>query len=149
MSATTLWDRAFGAVLLGIAGLYAVDAWNIRVPFQYEPLGPTAFPLLLAAVLATTGVLLVARPDPVRWFTDGAQAFRVAAGAIVMLVYAALFVPLGFMISTALMTFAMARLFGLPAVKAAIYGVVLAVVGYFGIAEALGLNVPFGDIFRS
>lgn len=149
MSAATLWDRAFGAVLLGVAGLYAVDAWNIHVPFQYEPLGPSAFPLLLAGVLATTGVLLVARPDPVRWFTDRGQPFRVAAGAVIMLAYAALFVPIGFMISTALMTFAMARLFGLPAVKAAIYGVVLAVVGYFGIAEALGLNVPVGDIFRS
>ncbi|WP_349367763.1 tripartite tricarboxylate transporter TctB family protein [Salinarimonas sp.] len=149
MSATTLWDRAFGAVLTGVAGLYALDARTIRVPFQYEPLGPTAFPLLLAAVLATTGALLVARPDRVRWFASRDQAFRVGAGAVVMGVYAALFVPLGFMISTALMTFAMARLFGMPATKAALYGVALAVVGYFGIAEALGLNVPFGDIFRS
>lgn len=149
MSATTLWDRAFGAVLTCVAGLYAYDAWNIHVPFQYEPLGPTAFPLLLAAVLATTGVLLVVRPDPVRWFAGRDQAFRVGVGAVVMGVYAALFVPLGFMISTAVMTFALARLFGLPAGRAAVYGVGLAVVGYFGIAEALGLNVPVGDIFRS
>ena len=81
MSAPRSGTAPSARFLLGIAGpLRRSTPGTSACPFQYEPLGPTAFPLLLAAVLATTGVLPRRTADPVRWFTDGAQAFARGCG---------------------------------------------------------------------
>ena len=141
------WDRALGAVLIAVALAFIASANSLQVPFQYEPLGPKAFPILLGVILAVCGGVLVLRPDSVTWFHDRAAAWRVLAGAVILCLYAALFEPLGFIASTALMVTAMARLFGLGVVPAALYGVVLGLVGYYGVGEGMGLNLPDGRLF--
>ena len=145
---STGWDRAFGAVLVAVAVGYIASAAGLQVPFQYEPLGPKAFPIMLGSVLAICGARLIWRPDAIHWFADRAAVLRVVAGAVIFCVYAALFEPVGFIGSTALMVFAMSRLFGLGAGWAAVYGIGLALVGYFGVGELLGLNLPDGMLFE-
>ena len=144
--ASTGWDRALGAVLVAVAVGYIASAASIHVPFQYEPLGPKAFPILLGSLLAVCGGVLICRPDAIRWFDDRAAALRVLAGAVIFCVYAALFEPIGFIVSTILMAFAVSRLFGLDAGRSVAYGIVLALAGYFGAGELLGLNLPDGTM---
>ncbi len=141
------WDRVLGAVLLLVALAFIAGAARLQVPFQYEPLGPKAFPIVLGTLLAICGVVLTLRPDTVEWFDSRAAAWRVLAGALLLCLYAALFEPLGFILSTALAVTAMSRLFGLSVGPAALYGVALAVIGYFGVGEGMGLNLPAGDLF--
>lgn len=144
---STWWDRALGAVLLIVALSFIVAAVRLQVPFQYEPLGPKAFPVILGALLAICGAVLAFRPDSIAWFDSRAAAGRVLAGALLLCVYAALFELLGFILSTALVVAAMSRLFGLSVLPAALYGVLLAVVAYFGAGEGMGLNLPAGELF--
>ena len=145
---STAWDRTFGAVLIALAIGYIASAAGLHVPFQYEPLGPRAFPIMLGSVLALCGAWLIWKPDAIRWFDDRAAALRVLAGAAIFCGYAAIFEPIGFIASTAVMVFAMSRLFGLGAGRAAIYAVALALLGYFGVGELLGLNLPDGRLFE-
>ena len=62
-----MYDRICAAVLLVVAGLMAWLAYQLQVPFQYEPLGPKAFPLILAALIALCALWLLYRPDANRW----------------------------------------------------------------------------------
>lgn len=141
------WDRALGAVLLALALAFMAGAARLQVPFQYEPLGPRAFPIVLGVLLAVCGLLLILRPDTVRWFDSRAAAWRVLAGMLLLCLYAAAFEPLGFILSTTLAVAAMSRLFGLPVLPAVLYGLVLAVTAYFGVGEGMGLNLPDGRLF--
>ena len=46
-----------GLFFLVVAGLYAAGAWSLPNPSQ-QPLGPSAFPLILAGLLALCAALL-------------------------------------------------------------------------------------------
>jgi len=105
-------DRALGAACALASVAMAAAAHDYTAAFSYEPLGPRAFPMLLAVGLGLSGLWLMFRP------TLGAQAFKGVpwkptlwcAGAI--LVYAALFQALGFVLATALMTVPVGMAFG-------------------------------------
>jgi putative tricarboxylic transport membrane protein len=105
-------DRALGAACALASVAMAAAAQDYTAAFSYEPLGPRAFPMLLAVGLGLSGLWLMFRP------TLGAQAFKgvpwkptlCCAGAI--LVYAALFQALGFVLATALMTVPVGMAFG-------------------------------------
>ena len=45
-------DRILSLLLLGLAAFVAVQAMQLEVPFSYDPVGPRAFPLGLAILLA-------------------------------------------------------------------------------------------------
>lgn len=50
-------DLVAGLFFLVVAGLFAAGAWNLPNPSQ-QPLGPSAFPLILGGLLALCAVLL-------------------------------------------------------------------------------------------
>ncbi len=66
-------DRILGAACLVAGAGMAWAAHDYAAPISYEPVGPRAFPLLLAGLMALAGAWLVARPGPRR--------FRIAARA--------------------------------------------------------------------
>jgi putative tricarboxylic transport membrane protein len=105
-------DRILGAVSVVAAAGMAWAAQGYAAEISYEPVGPRAFPLLLAGLLAIAGAWLVIKPaadgEPFGW----AQIKVVAPGAAAMVVYAVLFEKLGFTVATALMAVPVGMLFG-------------------------------------
>lgn len=105
-------DRILGAVCVVAAAGMAWFAQDYDAAISYEPVGPKAFPLLLAALLAITGAWLVVRPSPHGEALGWAQIKVVLPGAAAMVVYALLFETLGFTIATALMALPVGMAFG-------------------------------------
>jgi putative tricarboxylic transport membrane protein len=137
-------DRALGAACVLASVAMAAAARDYTAAISYEPLGPRAFPLLLAVGLGLSGLWLVFRP------TQGTNAFSgipwlptlVCAGAIVA--YAALFQLLGFVLATALMTVPVGMAFGGQWRRALGGGVALGLVLFLLFDRVLDVVLPDG-----
>lgn len=137
-------DRILGTTALVLAAGMAAVAWGYVAPVEYEPVGPRAFPLLLALGMAVCGAWLVLRPAaPVRW-PQGLQLRRIAICILAIVVYAALFQVAGFVLATALMSLPVGRVFGGSWRQCALTGVVLGVVLYLLFDRALDVVLPLG-----
>lgn len=137
-------DRVLGLALIGLAALAAFNASQFEVLFSYEPVGPKAFPILLAAILASLSLVLVFRPGENGEWPDKHVALRLLAVLAVLLVYAMLFTRMGFMMTTFVMVLLLARLFEAPWKKALIAGVCLSVGSYYLFTKGLGISLPTG-----
>ncbi|MDF3933560.1 tripartite tricarboxylate transporter TctB family protein [Pseudomonas citronellolis] len=112
----SLPQRLFAAAwLLACLGL-ATIAWNYQAPFSYEPVGPRAYPLLCLALMVIGLAWLILRPAPARHDDEapleGALLRKVVACVGLLLVYAGLFEPLGFILASALVGSFIALLYG-------------------------------------
>ena len=54
-------DRTLGIAALALAAFMTWAGWDIEAPFAYEPVGPRAFPLLLALIIGLCGLRLAIR----------------------------------------------------------------------------------------
>ncbi|MDP4559143.1 tripartite tricarboxylate transporter TctB family protein [Halomonas meridiana] len=142
-------DRMLGIALIGLAAFIAVQAMQLKTTFSYEPVGPKAFPIVLAIVLALLSLVMVFRPGPNGEWPRKALALRLLLVLALLLAYAVLFTQLGFIVSSLLTVTALARLFGASWVKALMTGALMSVVGYFLFTTALGISLPSGYWFAS
>lgn len=140
-------DRLFSLVLMLAAVALGVAAWKLEVPFQYEPVGPKAIPLILAVLLFACTAWLAIRPDRLKGKYGSNMFGRHLLVVLGLLAYAWSFEVLGFMVSTLLVGTLFARLFGLGWGKAVIYSAALGGVGYVVLSLVLELNVPVGTLF--
>ncbi len=140
-------DRIFATTWLAVCIVIAAEMWRLSVPFSYDPVGPKAFPLLLAALMALCCLILIARPD------DGAGRFNLAllgkGSALigVLLAYAALFATLGFPLATALMIVAVSRIFGGTWKMSTITAVAVAVGSFLVFDRLLEVSLPLGRLW--
>lgn len=105
-------DRILGAAcVLAGAGM----AWVARdyvAPISYEPVGPRAFPMLLAGLLAAGGLWLFIRPaSDDHWFKR-VPLRPLAYAVIAVFAYAYLFQWLGFTLATMVMAVPVGMAFG-------------------------------------
>ncbi len=157
---------ALGVVVAATA--IALEATTFDVAFPTDPLGPKAFPVFAAVLLAIGGLALVrsaradrararataeagrpaagddeaAAPDP-----DGPEpgtARRIALSTVSFVAYAFLLAPLGFVLATTLEFAVLARLFGGPLGRGAAAGLVFALLLYALFVYGLGLPLPLG-----
>jgi len=148
---------ALGVVAASAA--IAVEATTFDVAFPTDPLGPKAFPVVAAVLLAIGGLALVrsARADRAKAEAGGMVAGepdpdgpepgagrRIALGTISFIVYAFLLAPLGFVLATTLEFSVLARLFGGPLGRGAAAGLVFALLLYALFVYGLGLPLPLG-----
>lgn len=105
-------DRILGAVCVAVAAAMAWAAQDYVPAISYEPVGPRAFPRLLAALMALGGAWLVIKPTVVNHPFQGAAVKQLAWSAGAVLVYALLFETLGFPLATALMAVPVGMAFG-------------------------------------
>lgn len=110
-------QRAFAAVLLLACAALAIMAWPYQAAFSYEPVGPRAYPLLLLALLGIAALYMLIRPAAIVHSEDeprlDRQGLLKIAGCIgLLLLFAGLFEPLGFILSAILIGVPMARLYG-------------------------------------
>ena len=139
-------DRILGAVCIAASAAMAWAAKDYAAAISYEPVGPRAFPLLLACALGLSGLWLVLRP------TVGTEAFRdvpwkgpfMCAGAV--LVYALLFQWLGFPLATALMALPMGVAFGGSWKQSLAGGAALGLVLYLLFDKLLDVVLPVGPL---
>lgn len=140
----TLDNRVLGAFALVLAALLAWQGWGLEAPFAYEPVGPRAFPLLLAAVIGLCGLwLLVRGGDPAAANPPGAN-LRIAVMVGIVAAYALLFTLLGFIVSTALMVLCVGRLFGGSWKQCLVAGVAIGIAFYLLFDKVFDVVLPQG-----
>lgn len=145
-------DRILGAICLVMAAAMAWAAHGYAAEISYEPVGPRAFPTLLAAILAVVGVWLLAKRQvadvatgtPVLVATSPLDWKAVAMCAGSVLVYGALFQTLGFWLATALMAVPVGMAFGGTLKKSLIGGLVMGLGFYVLFDKLLDVILPTG-----
>lgn len=138
-------DRILGAACVVASAGMAWSAQGYAAAISYEPVGPRAFPLLLAGLLAIGGLWLIARPALRGASPYGGVPLRatlLAAGAVA--VYAALFELLGFTLATAVMAVPLGLVFGGSLKQALAAGAGFGVALYFLFDKALDVVLPTG-----
>jgi len=105
-------DRVLGAVCVVASAAMAWAAQDYAAAISYEPVGPRAFPLLLASGLGLSGLWLVLRPSVGAKVFQGVPWKPTALCAAAVLAYALLFQWLGFPLATALMAVPVGMAFG-------------------------------------
>ena len=139
-------DRFLGAVCVVASAAMAWVAKDYAAAISYEPVGPRAFPLLLALGLCLCGLWLVLRP------TAGVNAFRgvpwksTALCAAAVLSYALLFQWLGFALATALMSLPVGMAFGGSWKQSLAGGASLGLVLYLLFDKLFDVVLPTGPL---
>ncbi|XOB98567.1 tripartite tricarboxylate transporter TctB family protein [Deinococcota bacterium DY0809b] len=137
-------DRIAGVLLLLLSVGYGLEATRLQADFLADPLGPRAFPLLLAVSLGAFSLYLIVRPDP-----DPAwPPAHVLGGQLGMLlsfvVYSYALAPLGFLLATTLVMAWLSRLFGASWRTGLLGGLGLAAALYVIFVFGLGIPLPLG-----
>ena len=139
-------DRLLGAVCVVASAAMAWAVQDYAAAISYEPVGPRAFPLLLACALGLSGLWLMLRP------TAGAEAFHgvpwkpTALCAVAVLVYALMFQWMGFPLATALMALPVGLAFGGTWKQALAGGAALGLVLYLLFDKVLDVVLPAGPL---
>lgn len=149
-------------VLMVLSATFLVFVFDIRSPDGLDPAGPRFFPLLVTSawLLLSVAYLVeglrsppVARPAAGTGHgtamsgeaSDARTWFEPVAIAVLLLLYAFLVVPLGYVVSTALLFFVAARVLGSRQVaRDAVVAVVLTVVVYIAFTRFLDISLPAG-----
>ncbi len=140
-------DRVFAGVLLLVTLAYSVIAFTaISAPFQYDPLGPESWPRLLSIVAILCILAILWKPDTEALDVSNRAWFRLFATVVLLVAYAELYEPFGFVVATILFGTVMAAMLGAGILRAGIFGVVAGVAGYLLCAQLMGLNLPEGEL---
>ncbi len=139
-------DRILGVVCLAVAVAMAWAAQAYAAEISYEPVGPRAFPLLLAVVMGSIGLWLLVKRTAVQTAGGMTPTLKqtspldwkaVLLCAASVLVYGALFQTLGFWLATLLMALPVGMAFG-GTLKQTLIG---------GLGLGLGLYLLFDKVF--
>jgi len=116
-------DRITGLIVVVLALAYFAGATQLQEPFFSDPLGPKAFPMMIASVAVICGLVMIMKPDQEpKW--PGLTTFMHIGFAVVALVfYAYTLKPLGFLVSTAIAGTAVSYLIEARAKNAVVTGV--------------------------
>lgn len=140
-------DRVFATVWLAVCGLIVWQMWHLHVPFAYEPVGPKAFPILLAVLMSVCClILLVAPDDDIRW-PEPALLGKGLLMITALLVYASIFEVVGFLVATALMVIAVSKLFGSTWKAGVVSGLLVGALDYLIFDRLLQVSLPLGSLW--
>jgi len=95
-------DRIFGLVVLMVSLAYIAAATQIQTSFLSDPVGSKAFPIIIGAVAALCGLVLMVKPDPEPDWPAMRTLIALSVAVIVLITYAYALKPLGFLIPTAI-----------------------------------------------
>ncbi|KAA8705740.1 tripartite tricarboxylate transporter TctB family protein [Pseudomonas cannabina] len=142
-------QRIFAAILLMACAGLALMAWPYQATFSYEPVGPRAFPLLILGLMGVGLLYMLIRPTAIvhteeEPALDRQTLIKIGVCIGLLLIFAGLFEPLGFILSSILIGIPMARLYGgrwLPSIVV----VILTSVGlYLLFDKAMDVPLPLG-----
>ena len=142
-------QRLFALLLLLVCAGLALMAWPYQAPFSYEPVGPRAYPLLMLGLMSLALLYLVFRPTPIVHSEeepplDGPTLKKIAICIGLLLVFAGLFEPLGFILSSVLIGIPMALLYGGRAVPSVIIITLMSIGLYVLFDKVMDVPLPLG-----
>jgi putative tricarboxylic transport membrane protein len=135
-------DRILGVVLLLLAAGAAWHAQSLVVPFAADPVGPRAFPTVVAVVLGASALLILLRPRG--GWESPPRSLPGLVCILAMLGYALALQPLGFVPATALLCLVIARAFDGTWLQSLISAVAIAPGLWLLLDKALDLPLPKG-----
>jgi putative tricarboxylic transport membrane protein len=142
-------QRIFALTLLLACVILAIMAWPYQAPFSYEPVGPRAYPLLMLGLMGIALLYMVWRPVATK-HTEEEPALdrdtlkKIAVCVVLLLLFAGLFEPLGFILSSALIGIPMARLYGGRWVPSAVVIGLMSVLLYILFDRVMDVPLPLG-----
>lgn len=139
-------DRIAGALLVLFAGWYGWESGAYHVDFG-DPMGPASFPRALAIPLGLLGLYLAVRPDPDPEWSSGRYLLAQVATIVLLIVYALVLQPMGFIPATALLAGLLAVMLGARPARAAVSGVATSLGFYVLFDWLLEIPLPPGVMF--
>ena len=140
----TASDRVFGATGLALAGMMVWRASVIEESFIQDPLGPKAFPYVIAIVLALSSLAMLVFPDEDPNWPSLARLMEIAAAVAVMVAYAQFLPVAGFVAATAVAASFLSWRLGSPPLQAVLAGLAISIGIYAVFHLALGLSLARG-----
>jgi putative tricarboxylic transport membrane protein len=137
-------DRLFGGIMLVVALAFIAGATQIEAALIFDSLGPRMFPIIIGVLLAIASAYLVLRPDPEPDWPAAGRVIEIVLALVLMLAYAFLLVPLGFVVATAIASGLLSWRLGAPPVTAVLSGIGIAVGIYVVFHLILGLSLARG-----
>ena len=142
-------QRLFALTLLAACAALAVMAWPYQAAFSYEPVGPRAYPLLMLALMGMALLYLAIRPTPIVRKDDEPELDRETLTKIglctaLLLVFAATFESLGFILSSTLIGIPMARLYGGRWLPSTVIVGLMSIALYLLFDRAMDVPLPLG-----
>jgi putative tricarboxylic transport membrane protein len=137
-----------GITLLALAAAVALEARTFTVGFPTDPLGPAAFPLVAAALLAVGGLAVLMEKSEEPEELEAGALRRLTLASVSFVLYALLLAPLGFLPATTLEFGALAVLFGGRPVASLVAGLGFAALLFVVFVYGLGLPLPLGIMGR-
>ena len=139
---TARWsDRIAGGLLLVIAVAYWIVAGGYTVAFS-DPGGPALFPRIIAVPLGLLALFPILKPDPdPDWFRWPQAAGQVGTIAL-LFIYPLVLEPLGFPLSTTLVTLGLSKILGGTWLQAVLCGLFVGFGLYALFNFGFGLPLP-------
>ncbi len=140
-------DRIFGFVCLSLAAFMVWGASIIEESFIQDPLGPKAFPILIALVLALCGIAMWLKPDQSPQWPGTRKLLELLWAVAVLVIYAQALPVVGFVFATAIAASFLSWQLGATIQQASIAGVLISFSIYAIFHLVLGLSLargPFG-----
>jgi putative tricarboxylic transport membrane protein len=135
-----------GAVCLALGAAFIWGAASIETGFIVDPLGPSSFPIVIGCLLAVSALVILARPDPAPAWPAAARLAEIGFAVAVLVAYALLLKPLGFVPATTLGAAALGWRLGAPPLWAIVSGAGIAVGIYVIFHVVLGLTLARGPL---
>ena len=95
-------DRITGLIVVVLALAYFASATQLQEPFFADPLGPKAFPMLIASVAIICGIVMLIKPDQNPDWPAFTTLLHIGVAVLALVFYAYTLKPLGFLVSTAI-----------------------------------------------
>ena len=135
--------------LLGIAGilLAALIVWRatlIQESFIQDPLGPKAFPIVIAIVIAIASAYIIFRPDEEPLWPPFGRIAEIGLAVVAMVLYAQFLPIAGFVVATAFASTYLTWRLGTPPIRAVVAGIVTSGGIYAVFHLILGLSLARG-----
>ena len=139
-------DRIFGLFGLALAIFFAWAALQIEESFLSDEVGPKAFPLIIAAILGLSSIVIALRPDADPEWPSLGRLVEILAAVVVMILYAEFLPIAGFVTATAVASAYLTWRLGSPVLSSLLIGVLTSVGIYVIFHLALGLSLARGPL---
>lgn len=140
-------DRLTGLLIAILAVWYGWMATGFEEGFG-DPVGPSAFPKLLAIPMGVFALYLIVRPDPEPHWPVGGPLLRQIGMVGALVGYPLILELLGFPLATAIAAFVMSLLLNGPRRAAAISAVAVSLGLFVTFDQILGLHLPMLPSFK-
>jgi putative tricarboxylic transport membrane protein len=137
-------DRIFGGACIALSLLMMWATGLIQESFIQDPLGPKAFPLVIAGIMGLSGLVMIFKPDAEPHWPGMVKLAELLATVGVFIAYAEIMPRVGFVLSTAVATAFLIWRLGGSTRQALIGGVVTSIGIYAVFQHLLGLNLAKG-----